>query len=87
MVGQAEVPKGKVGKMWRKTEKEASHDSARPEGILQNAGRRGGTWRRDARNGKFCRVLGRHLRKRRKSAKHDINERDKETIKWEDQPS
>ena len=45
MVGKAEVQKDKIGKIRRKTEKEARqyHVSARPAGILQNAGRRGGT--------------------------------------------
>ena len=63
VVGQAEVQKIKVGKMWRKTEKEARqyHVPARPKRTLQNAERRGGTWKRDSRNGKVCRVLGRYL--------------------------
>ena len=54
--------------MWRKTEKEARqyHVSVRSEGILQNAGRRRGTWRRDARNGKVCQVLGWYLGKRKR---------------------
>ena len=48
MVEQAEVQKDKVSKMLRKTEKEARqyHVPARPERILQNAGRRGGTKRK-----------------------------------------
>ena len=57
--------------MWRKTEKEARqyHVSVRSEGILQNAGRRRGTWRRDARNGKVCQVLGWYLGKRKRMPK------------------
>ena len=45
MVGQAEVQRDKVGKVSRKIEKEGRqyHVPERPERILQNAGRRGGT--------------------------------------------
>ena len=55
----------------------------RSERILQNAGWECDTRRRNARNGKICRVLGRYLGKRRNNPKYAMDGSGTATIERE----